>query len=305
MDLGLFQHIDHNRRRSVFLIFAAVVFAGVVGGVIGAASFQSAWGGVAIALVIAVVMALVAWNQGSAIVLGVAGAQEMTKAKDPELVNVVEEMAIASGLPRPKIYIIPDSSMNAFATGIAPDRSAVAVTSGLRAQLSRDELQGVIAHEMAHIGNFDTRIMILMAVMVGTVALMSDFFLRGFRFKTGRNKGNGWIMILAIVLAILAPIASLMIQFAVSRKREYLADATGAAMTRNPGALADALEKLGRGTGHLQAANRGTQHLVIVNPFRSAQSLNSAFATHPPLRDRISRLRRLAGRYAPKSTSKA
>ncbi len=134
---------------------------------------------------------------------------------------------------------------------------------------------------------------------------MSDFFLRGFRFKTGRTKGSSWIMILAIVLALLAPIASVVIQFAVSRKREYLADATGAAMTRNPGALADALEKLGTGRGRLEAANRGTQHLFIVNPFRSAPSLNSPFATYPSLLDRISRLRRLQGRYAARAKSKS
>jgi heat shock protein HtpX len=301
VDLGLFQNVAQNRRRSVWLILLSIVVTISLGGVIGAASSGSPWAGIGIAGVIATVLALFAWHQGSSFVLSSAGAKEIGKEDDSVLVNVVEEVAIAAGLPRPRIYLIDDPGMNAFATGISPDQACVAVTRGLRDALSRDELQGVMAHEMAHVGNYDTRVMILLSVLVGTVAIMSDMFLRG-RMYRGRGRNQGAMMLVAILFAVLAPLASMMLQFAVSRKREYLADATAATMTRNPDALADALEKLG-GRGKLEGANRGTQHLFIVNPFRTRQELSSAFATHPPLRERVRRLRSLAGRHAARSST--
>jgi len=300
MDLGLFQHIDQNRRRSVLLIAGAVVFLVGLGALLGATSGVTPWGGMAAALAIGVVLALVAWFRGGSIVLATSGAREIGKADDPELVNVVEEMAIASGLPRPRIYLVETSAMNAFATGMNPQEGVVAVTRGLRERLNREELQGVIAHEMSHIGNYDSRVMVLMAVLVGSVAILSDWYLRSMRYSgRSRGKGGGALVLVAVLLAILAPFVALAIQFAVSRRREYLADATAAAMTRNPGALADALEKLGGSGVRLETANRGTQHLYIVNPFRLRQKMNSPFASHPPLAERIRRLRRLAGQYAP------
>ena len=283
------------------LIVSAVVLLGVLGAVLALALELPPWGGVGVAAAVGGVLSLVAWHEGSSIVLGAAGAQEVGKTEDPELVNVVEEMAIAAGLPRPRIYVIPDDSMNAFAAGMRPDKAVVAVTRGLRRSLGRDELQGVVAHEMAHIGNYDTRVMVLMAVLVGSVAILSDYFLRSMRYRgrsRGGGKGQGILLLVAVVLAILAPILAVLIQFAVSRKREFLADATGAALTRNPGALADALQKLGGQPRGGALANRGTQHLFIVNPFRARQAASSAFATHPPLEERIRRLRRLAGQYA-------
>ena len=302
-DHGLFDHIDSNRRRSLFLIVGNVALLCVVGGVLGAAMGAVPWVGIAIAAGIGIVMGLVAWGQGSSIMLAVAGAEEIDRDEDPELVNIVEELCIASGLARPRIFVMDSSALNAFATGMKPENSAVAVTRGLREKLTREELQGVLAHEMAHVGNFDTRVMVLMAVIVGSVAIVSDFFLRtmfwgGRSRSSGKGKGGPAMAILAVVLAILAPLAATMIQFAVSRKREYLADATGAAMTRNPGALADALEKLGGSGIKLETANRGTQHLFVVNPFRLAQKANSPMATHPPIAERIRRLRALAGRYS-------
>jgi len=299
MDLGLFDHIDRNRRRSVVLIATAMLFLVGLGAALGAATDVTPWGGMAAAAVLGIVLALVAWFQGSSIVLATAGAHEVERTEDPELVNVVEEMAIASGLPKPRVYLIESKAMNAFATGMKPEQAVVAVTRGLRENLKREELQGVIAHEMSHIGNYDTRVMVLMAVIVGSVAILSDWYLRSLRFRRGsrgRGKGEGLVLLLAVVLAILAPFLAMMLQFAVSRQREYLADATGAAMTRNPGALADALEKLGGGHVKLETANRGTQHLYVVNPFRTRQNLSSPFATHPPLAERIRRLRALAGR---------
>ncbi len=300
-DLGLFQHINRNRRRSLLLILLAIGIAGLLGGFIGAAWADSPVEGVGIALVVAALFSWGAWSGGSKLVMAAAGAKEVGPLEDKQLHNVVEEMAIASGLPKPRVYKMDDPAMNAFATGMSPKDGAVAVTSGLRNRLTRDELQGVIAHEMAHIGNFDTRVMVLMATLVGTVAVLSEMFLRSFRVRGvrgGRGKGSAAFLVIAVVLAVLAPFAVMLIKFAVSRQREYLADATGAAMTRNPGALASALEKLAGRDQRLQMRNRGTAHLFIVNPFRMRQAHNTAFATHPPMAERIYRLRALEGRYA-------
>jgi len=302
VDLGLFQHVDRNRRRSVVLILASVALLCVVGAVLGAATTGVPWAGLAIAAVLGSLLALGAWHGGGALVLRAAGAREIAKGDDPQLVNVVEELCIASGLPRPAIFLVDDPAPNAFATGTRPDRAAVAITTGLREKLTREELQGVMAHEMAHIGNYDTRVMVLLAVTVGTVAILCDVFLRGMRVSGGRGgrkgKGVAVIAILAILLAILAPIAARILSFAVSRHREYLADATGATMTRNPGALADALEKLSSSKLRLASANRGTQHLFIVNPFHLREDHDTVFATHPPIGERIARLRWLAGAMA-------
>jgi len=298
VDLGLFQHIAHNRRRSALLVVAAVLFLGVVGGVLGAATTGVPWAGIAVATGVGALLALAAWQGGSSLVLAAAGAREIGKEEDAQLVNVVEELCLASGLPRPKIHLIDDPALNAFAAGMEPRRAAVAVTAGLRERLTREELQGVMAHEMAHIGNYDTRVMVLLASLVGSIAILCDMFLRGMRFRSvrgGRGKGQGAILLAALLLALVAPLIATLIQFAVSRRREYLADATGAAMTRNPGALADALEKLAAPGPRLASANRGTQHLFVVNPFHPRQAWNTPFASHPPLEERIRRLRRLAG----------
>jgi len=293
---GLFQYADANRRRSVLLIVVAVALLGLFGLLLGEAVGRVPYVGLAVATGLALILALVAWTQGGAIVLASSGAKEMGKSDDPELVNVVEELCIASGLPRPRIFRIESDAMNAFATGMKPEESAVAITRGLRERLTREELQGVMAHEMAHIGNRDTRVMVLMAVIVGSIAILADLYLRGMRHGTrARGKQAAPMMVLAIVCALLAPLAATLVQFAVSRRREYLADATGAAMTRNPGALADALEKLSSTDRKLESATRGTQHLFIVNPLRPRQKLNHVFATHPPVAERIQRLRALAG----------
>ena len=300
--LGLFENIDSNRRRSVILIVGAMVFLMAVGAGLGLSTDVTPWAGMAVALVLGMVLTLVAWKRGSSIVLSAVGAREIGKHDDPELVNVVEEMCIASNLPRPKIYLIDSSATNAFASGMKPEESVVAITRGLREQLSREELQGVIAHELAHVGNYDTRVMVLMAVIVGSVAILSDWYLRTMRFSgRARGKGGALVLVLSILFAILAPLIAMLIQFAVSRRREYLADATAAAMTRNPLALADALEKLAGTRQRLETANRGTQHLFIVNPFRQRQERSSAFSTHPPLAERIRRLRAIAGRSAPRA----
>jgi heat shock protein HtpX len=258
------------------------------------------------------------WKKGPERVLWATGAREILEpASEAErrLVNVVEEMAIASGLPRPRIFVVPDPDPNAFATGLEPRSAALAVTEGLLNGLNRDELQGVVAHEMAHIQNFDTRLMTLLAAMVGAIALMSDGMGRmvrgGFRVGAGgggrsaRGSDRGGnplgvvVLVLWIITLVLAPVVSRFLAMAVSRKREYLADATGAQFTRNPMALASALEKLDAASEPTRAITRGAAHLCIVDPAASRLSdregrVADFLASHPPIRMRIARLRGMA-----------
>jgi heat shock protein HtpX len=232
-------------------------------------------------------------------VLAASRAREISHDDAPVLFNVVEEMAIAAGLPMPKVYIIDDSAPNAFATGRDPEHASVAVTSGLLDKLNRDELQGVIAHEMSHVGNFDIRYAMLVGILVGTTVLISDFFLRGLWFGgggRGRGEGGGYIqlimMVIAIVLAILAPLFARLLQLSISRQREYLADASAVRLTRNPKGLADALQKISGDREVLEAANRATAHLYIVNPVKGFEKrAKGLFSTHPPIEERIQILR--------------
>ena len=250
-----------------------------------------------------------AWRTGAKRVLNASGAQELITPATPDqqrLDNVVEEMAIASGIPKPRIWIVPDADPNAFATGRDPFTAHVAVTEGLLRILDRDELQGVIAHEMSHIRNYDVRLMTLLAGMVGAIALMSDLARNFLRFggsgrgrRGGRGKNNPvavLVLVLWIVSLILAPLISRLLSMAVSRKREYLADATAAQFTRNPLALARALEKLDAAPGATRAIARGAAHLCIVDPAERKLSnregkLGDVFASHPPMRLRVARLR--------------
>jgi heat shock protein HtpX len=250
-----------------------------------------------------------AWRTGAKRVLNASGAQELITPATPELQrldNVVEEMAIASGVPKPKIWIVPDPDPNAFATGRDPFTAHIAVTEGLLATLDRDELQAVVAHEMSHIRNFDIRLMTLLAAMVGSIALLSGLarnFLRfggrGSRRSGGRDKGNPValiVLVIWLVTLVLAPIISRLLSMAVSRKREYLADATAAQFTRNPLALASALEKIDSAPSATRAIAHGAAHLCIVDPAERKISsregaLGDLFASHPPMRLRLARLR--------------
>jgi heat shock protein HtpX len=238
------------------------------------------------------------------------GAKQIQKEDDAQLFNVVDELRIAAGVPMPRIFLVDDSALNAFATGRDPAHGVVAITTGLRGRLNRDELQGVLAHEMAHIRHYDIRFAMLMATMVGLIAFACDAFRRmafyagqGNRRNSDSAKGGGAItlvfFLLALVLSIIAPILAVLIQLAVSRQREYLADAGAVELTRNPLGLASALRKLADDTDPLvDSANRATAHLFIVNPLRrmreSGQAINSAFCSHPPVQDRIARLMALA-----------
>lgn len=308
--------IAENKRNSVLLVLTFCLFTAAVAlilalGVVAVSDPDAIAqlrvgeallaGGVA--SVLALLFSLIGYYSGDQFILATSGARRIHHADDPELFNVVEEMAIAAGIPMPSVYLIDDPALNAFATGRDPSHASVAITSGLRHQLTRDELQGVLAHEMSHIRNYDIRLMLLMAVLVGTVVMLSDFFwqmARGGRFggrrdRDSKNEGGGWIVlivvIVAVILAMIAPFLAQIIQFAVSRQREYLADATAVELTRYPQGLADALRKLQGDAAVLKTANRGTAHLFIANPIKRFQDrAESVFASHPPLKDRIARL---------------
>jgi heat shock protein HtpX len=299
------ERIAVNRRNSLFLIACFIAFVAVFGYVIGYAWIGdpvAALFGLGLALVVGIISGLVTYYGGDRMVLATSRAKEISHDDAPVLFNVVEEMAIAAGLPMPKVYIIDDSAPNAFATGRDPEHASVAVTSGLLDKLDRDELQGVIAHEMSHVGNFDIRYAMLVGILVGTTVLISDFFLRGLWFSGGargggRGGGGGGylqliMVVVAIVLAILAPLFARLLQLSISRQREYLADASAVRLTRNPKGLADALQKISGDREVLEAANRATAHLYIVNPVkRFEKRAKGLFSTHPPIEDRIEILR--------------
>jgi heat shock protein HtpX len=307
-DLGTFrERIARNRRNSLLLIAAFLAFIAVFGYVIGYAWLGNpvrALAGLAFALVIGVIAGLISYYGGDRMVLAASRAREITHDDAPVLFNVVEEMSIAAGIPMPKVYIVDDTAPNAFATGRSPEHATVAVTSGLLEKLDRDELQGVMAHEMSHVANFDIRYSMLVGILVGTTVLISDFFLRGLWFGGGRGGGrrgggdNGGgqlqliMMLVAIVLAILAPLFARLLQLSISRQREFLADATAVRLTRNPKGLADALQKIRGDNEVLEVANRATAHLYIVNPIKKFEKRSKGlFSTHPPVEERIQILR--------------
>jgi heat shock protein HtpX len=296
------ERIAINRRNSLILIAAFLAFVAVFGYVIGWAWIGDPVGaifGLVLAFIVGIVTGLATYYGGDRMVLAASRAREITHDDAPVLFNVVEEMAIAAGLPMPKVYIIDDSAPNAFATGRDPEHASVAVTSGLLEKLNRDELQGVIAHEMSHVGNFDIRYAMLVGILVGTTVLISDFFLRGLWLSgggRGRSEGGGYVqlimIVIAIVFAILAPLFARLLQLSISRQREYLADASAVRLTRNPKGLADALQKISGDREVLEAANRATAHLYIVNPVKGFEKrAKGLFSTHPPIEERIQILR--------------
>ena len=260
------------------------------------------YSGVAIAGVIAVVMSLSSYFTGDKLALAVSGAKgPISKADNAYIYRMVENLAITAGLPKPDVYIIEDSALNAFATGRDPEHASIALTTGIIGALENEELEGVIAHELAHIGNYDIRVMTLVIVLVGVIALLSDFFWRwsfwgGGRSDNRNSSGGNVLMIVGIALVVLSPIIAQLIKLAVSRKREYLADATGSLMTRYPEGLARALEKISAQPAPMKRANNATAHLFISNPFgkKVKKGLAHLFSTHPPIEDRIRTLRNMA-----------
>ena len=250
-----------------------------------------------LAVIFAILSSIGSYYYSDKIVLTMSHARLASKEEYPHLVNSVEGLAIAAGLPMPKVYVIDDSAPNAFATGRNPQHAALAVTTGLLDKMDRVELEGVIGHEMSHIKDYDIRLMTLVAILVGIVVLISDWLMRSMWFGSRRNNnreggGNPIVLVVAIAAAIIAPLAATLIQLAVSRKREYLADAEGALLTRYPDGLASALEKIASDNEPLEVANKATAHMYICNPLHDHGGwLNSLFSTHPPLEERVARLR--------------
>ena len=305
-----YREIARNRRRSWLLVAAVVVTLGLLGGAIGYAT-GFGWGGIVLAVVIAAVMSVGSYYAGDALVMATSGAREIDPAQEPpdryrQFVNVAEEMRLAGGLPRPRLWVIDDSAPNAFATGRDPKHASIAVTTGLLDKLDREELQGVVGHEMSHIGNLDIRFTLLVGVLVGAIALLADWFLRftfwggGRRSSSDSDRGGGGaaalIFILALVLAVVAPLIGRIVQAAVSRSRESLADSTAVELTRNPLGLARALRTISDDPEVLEVANRATQHLYIVNPIKSFEErAKSLWDTHPPIGERVRNLENIAG----------
>ena len=306
---SFYSQISANKRQSfllaafVILVFAALGFSigyAITGSAAGAA------GVTAFALGLGALTGVGSYFSGDKLVLAVSQARPVDATSAPQLMNVVQEMALAANVPMPAVYVIDDTAPNAFATGRDPAHASIAITSGLLEKLDREELQGVIGHELSHVRNLDIRFSLIVGVMVGTIALLADFFLRftfwggmGGRRSSRDSGGNGiaaLIMVVAIVLAILAPIISRFIQLAVSRQREYLADASSVELTRDPYGLERALAKIATDQEVLEVANRGTQHMYFTNPIKKFEARSSGLMdTHPPILDRINRLRQLTG----------
>jgi heat shock protein HtpX len=305
----MWEQIRSNQTRSVILIALIAGILLALGYFLGLIFFDSAVGGLIIAFVVWAIMSLIAYFQGDSILLGMAGARKIGPNDAPRLYDVVEEMKIASGLPKmPDVYIIDDPALNAFATGRDPNNASVAITSGLLQKLNRDELQGVIGHEMSHIKNRDVLLMAICGVMLGAIVILAWYASRFLIFggmasagrRSSRDSGGGAaqviILVVGLALMILAPIMAQLIYYAISRKREYLADASSALYTRYPEGLASALEKLGASTHQLKSANQATAPMYIVNPLnREGMKLSDLTSTHPPISERIRILRAMAG----------
>ncbi|MCB9218780.1 MAG: M48 family metallopeptidase [Ignavibacteriales bacterium] len=302
----MWELIQANRRKSIILFLAMGLILILLGFFLGETFLGQGGGpfGIFIAVIIWSILSLVSYFAGSSIILSLSNAKEVTKDVHPQLFNIVEEMSIAANLPKiPKIYIVNEQAPNAFATGRKPEDSVVAVTAGLLSQLNRDELQGVIAHEISHIINRDILFMTFAGIMLGAIVIISEVFLRGYWIGGGslnryKNKSSGGgneqiiIMVFAMILAISAPILAQLLYFAISRKREYLADASGVRLTRYPEGLASALEKLSQNRFNLNSANKATAGMYIVNPIKkTGMQISDLSSTHPPISERIKILR--------------
>lgn len=295
----VYDRISANKRETWLLM---ILFVGILGG-LAAVGIYALGGSIGVLGVVGILLigyALFSYFGSTAVVLSISGAHEVTKEEEWEFVRRVENLCIGAGLPMPKTWVLEDSAPNAFATGRDPRNAHVVVTRGLLDKLEPAELEGVLAHELSHIGNYDIRVMTIVTVLVGVTALLSDIMLRLTIWGSGsrrgsRDKGGGAALILvvvAVLAAIIAPIVAQLIKFAVSRRREYLADASGALLSRNPEALARALEKISSDHEPLEAANKATAHLYFENPLKEhASALNGLFNTHPPVEERIRLLR--------------
>ena len=302
------EQIAANKRKTVLLFVVAIAFTALIGYAIGFLFFRGGVAGVVIATVLAVVLSLGSYFAGDRIVLASTGAREVTAEQEPRLHNIVEGIAIAAGVPKPRVYVVPEQAPNAFATGRDPQHSSIAVTQGLLDIMNRVELEGVIGHEMSHVLDRDILVGTVVATVVGAAVLMSEFFMRSWFWSGGRmggrrdgGDGGGIIMLVlfavGIVLLILAPLAGQLIKLSVSRNREYLADAQGVLLTRYPPGLISALEKIRDAPHAMRSANNATAHLWLEQPSRvpgqETSTMEKLFSTHPPIEERIQRLKEM------------
>ena len=291
----MYNQIESNKRKTWFLMTIFLVFIVLIGYLWGA-YYGFGLSGIAIAITLAIVLNLFSFFKGDKVALGISGAKKIKKEQNPYVFRMVENLSITAGLPMPKVYIIEDININAFATGRDPEKASIAVTTGAIEKLENEELEGVIAHELSHIKNYDIRLMMIVIVCIGIITLLSDWMLRSFiwggRGRSSNNKGNGAMIIVGLVLAILSPIFARLIQLAVSRKREFLADASASLLTRYPEGLASALEKISSQNIPLKRANKATAHLYISSPFKG-KGISKLFSTHPPAQERIKALRNM------------
>ncbi|MGI6612695.1 MAG: M48 family metalloprotease [Candidatus Nanosyncoccaceae bacterium] len=294
----MYSQIDKNKRKTWLVMAMFFVIIAIIGALVGYLSddFSVTW----IMLGISAIYALIQYFFASKMAIMMSGAREVDRQSAPRLYHVVETLTITTGLPMPKIYVIDDSSPNAFATGRDPEHAAVAATTGLIEMMDERELTGVIAHEMAHIGNYDIRVSLVALALTAAIGFMSDMILRGFRFSSSRDRdnrsGGGLGMVLLLIVAVLAPIMATLIQLAVSRKREYLADATASLTTRDPEGLARALEKLRDDRQPMRKFNSSMANMYIKNPIKKGFA-SSLFSTHPPIEERIKILRGMEGQF--------
>jgi heat shock protein HtpX len=289
--MNIYGQIASNKRKTFFLIFGFLVFA-IVFGYIISLFFDFGLLGLGIFLVIFGIITYVSYYNSDKMVLSLSHAKPVKKEDYPQLYNIVENLSIGLGQAMPKIYVIEDGGMNAFATGRDPLHSAVAATTGLLQALDKQELEGVMAHELSHVRNYDIRLLSLVTVLAGSIAIISDFFLRSLLWGGSDRKSNGILIVIALIAAILAPIAAGLIQLSVSRNREYLADASGALLTRYPEGLASALEKISKHP-KLKHATHANAHMFIESPFgeKAKDFFSNLYSTHPPATERIKRLR--------------
>ena len=298
----MYEQIASNKRKTVLLVLGALVLFGAVGYAIGYLYASAGWVGLAIAVGIAAAMAIVSYLSGDRLVLASAHARAVTPEEEPRLHNIVEGLAIAAGVPKPAVYVVPEQAPNAFATGRDPEHSSIAVTQGLLDMMNRVELEGVIAHEMSHVRDRDILVGTVVATLVGVVVLLAEFMLRWFWFgglggggrrnnDQGGNQGFAILAIVGLVVAIVTPFFAQIIKLAMSRRREYLADAEGAMLTRYPPGLASALRKIAGDHTPMRTANNATAHLWLSQPSRTPGEQNhwfeNLFSTHPPIQDRI------------------
>ncbi len=296
----MFNEVASNKLKSALLVSVFIMVIGALGAAIGFI-YNNVYFGIGLAVVFSLAYSAIMFFSGDQMLLGISGAKPVTKQEHPHLYHTLEGLAIAGGIPVPKAYVIDDTAMNAFATGRDPKHASITATTGLLKALNRQELEGVIAHEMSHVKNYDIRFMMLTAVLVGVVVLLGDFLLRTFLWGGGRHRGNDSrsssqlqiiLIIAGIALAALAPLIGELIKLAISRRREFTADASAAVLTRYPPGLAAALKKIANDPDPLvDRANRSTAHLFISTPFRKKRGFaTSLFSTHPPIEERIKRL---------------